>query len=55
MASECDRCLQVAMHYEHYTKPKYQRRIIRILWMVSPALQHFRLPWLCPSAPPLVI
>jgi len=25
---------QVAMHYENYTKPVYQRRIIRILWMV---------------------
>mmetsp|Transcript_35446 Transcript_35446/g.89373 ORF Transcript_35446/g.89373 Transcript_35446/m.89373 type:complete len:480 (-) Transcript_35446:173-1612(-) len=25
---------QVAMHYENYTKPHYQRRIIRILWMV---------------------
>mmetsp|Transcript_13535 Transcript_13535/g.38503 ORF Transcript_13535/g.38503 Transcript_13535/m.38503 type:complete len:165 (+) Transcript_13535:331-825(+) len=25
---------QVATHYENYTKPVYQRRIIRILWMV---------------------
>ena len=49
---------QVAMHYENYTKPEYQRRILRILWMVRRrpfrgtfALPMLRLEWTLLKAP----